>query len=250
MFTLSNSSSFTRLMGLLPTLLLLVGVATSAPRVEAATKGSGNAATESRPIGEFEAIAISGSMRLDVRQAAKEALSVTADDNILPLLETVVDGRTLQIRFKRGESVTTRTPIRVRVDVVKLTAVASSGAGEMIIDGLKTPLLKLSISGSGDATLKALHTDALEVRVAGSGDVRGNGVAKMVKLSIAGSGDVAFTDMEADDVTLSIAGSGDAKVTANKSLNATVAGSGDVQYRGSATAIRSSVMGSGTIKKQ
>ncbi len=250
MFTPSNSSLFTRLAGLLPPLLLLVGAATSAPRAEAATKGSGHAVTEARPIGEFDAIAISGSMKLDVRQSAKEALSVTADDNLLPLLETVVDGRTLHVRFKRGESIYPRTPIRVLVDVVKLNAVASSGAGDINIDGLKTPLLKLSISGSGDATLKALQTDALEVRVAGSGDVRGDGVAKQLKLSIAGSGDVAFIDMLADDVTVSIAGSGDAKVTANKSLSATVAGSGDVQYRGSATAIRSSVMGSGTIKKQ
>lgn len=238
-----------RLMGFLP-LLLLVGAFGLSPRVEAAVQGSGKPATESRAIGEFDAVATSGSMNLEIRQSAKEAVSVTADDNLLPLVETIVDGRTLQVRFKRGESIHPRTTVRVVVDVVKLNAVSSSGSGDVTIDGLKTPLLKLSLAGAGDAKLKALNADALEVRVAGSGDVRGDGIARQVKLAIAGSGDVALAELIADDVTVSIAGSGDAQVTANKSLTATVAGSGDIQYRGNATAIKTSVMGSGSITKR
>lgn len=239
-----------RLAGLLPPLVLMVGLCTAAPQADAATRGSGKASTESRTASDFDAIAVSGAMTLEVRQGAREAVSVTADDNVLPLVETVVEARTLRVRIKRGESVQTRTPIKVAVDVVKLSALSSSGASDVSVDGLKTPLLKLSIAGSGGAALKALQADALEVSIAGSGDLRGDGVARLVKLSIAGSGDAALTDLVADDVTVSIAGSGDAKVTANKTLSATVAGSGDVQYRGNATTVRSSVLGSGSISRQ
>lgn len=239
-----------RLAAMLPPLVLMVGLAAAAAPADAATRGSGTAATENRAAADFDGIAISGAMKLEVRQAAKEAVAVTADDNVLPLIETVVEGRTLKVRIKRGESVQTRTPIKVAVDVVKLGSVASSGASDVQIEGLKTPLLKLSVAGSGDAALKSLQADALEVSIAGSGDLRGDGSARQVKLSIAGSGDATLTDLVADDVSVSIAGSGDAKVTANKSLSATVAGSGDVQYRGNATTVRSSVMGSGSIRKQ
>jgi hypothetical protein len=53
-----------------------------------------------------------------------------------------------------------------------------------------------------------------------------------VKLTIAGSGDVDLAPLAADEVVVSIAGSGDARVTANKSLGVTIAGSGDVVYGG------------------
>lgn len=249
--TTAPQGLLSRLVNLLPPLLVLAAAMLGAPRADAAgVQGSGKVITDTRTIGEFDAIAISGAMNLSVRQGSKEALSVTADDNIVPLIETFVEGKTLQVRMKKGEWVSGKATIKVQVEVAKLQGVSSSGAGDIQIDGLKTPLLKLSIAGSGDAKLNALTTDALEVRVAGSGDVRGNGSAKMVKLSIAGSGDVALTDLIADDVTVSIAGSGDAQVTANKSLSATVAGSGDVKYSGNATAIKTSVMGSGKISKR
>ena len=150
------------------------------------------------------------------------------------MIETVVEasgsGRSLVIRLRQGESSKWRGEIKVLVDVVKLNAVSSAGAGDITVDGLKTASLKAAIAGSGDLRFKSLTADALEVRIAGSGDVQAQGSARQLKLSIAGSGD--------------------AQVTANKSLHATVAGSGDVQYRGSATDVRTSAMGSGTIRRK
>ena len=65
-----------------------------------------------------------------------------------------------------------------------------------------------------------------------------------------GSGNVGLKSLVADDVSVRIAGSGDAKVTANKALGVSIAGSGDVEYSGNATAIRTSVAGSGRIVKR
>ena len=76
---------------------------------------------------------------------------------------------------------------------------------------------------------------------------RGQGTAKQLTLSIAGSGDAALADFVADAVKVSIAGSGDAQVHASKSLDVRIAGSGDVQYRGGATDVSKTVMGSGSV---
>lgn len=220
----------------------------------ARTVGSGQVQTERRTPGAFDAIVAAGSIDLVVRQGAQEAIELSADDNVLPLIETVVEdsrhGRSLMIRLRRGVSLTTKTPIKATVDVVRLQALTSAGSGRIQVGELKTPTLRLSLSGSGDASLQALNTETLEVRIAGSGDVRATGTAGQVKVTIAGSGDVDLLPLAADDVTISIAGSGDAKVTANKSLSATIAGSGDVVYAGSATAIRTSVAGSGKVSKR
>ena len=233
--------------------LLAVIASLSFGFAQAAT-GSGRMATEQRAVSDFEAIATAGSMDIVVRQGTKEAVEVQADDNLLPLIETVVEpgsaGRTLQVRFKRGERIYNHGRIRVTVDVIKLTSVATAGAGDIFVDGLKTPSFKLTISGSSDAKLNGLATEALEVRISGSGDVLAAGSAKTVKLSIAGSGDANLSGLQADDVHVRIAGSGDASVTANKSLDVSVAGSGDVRYGGSVTAIKTSMAGSGTLSRR
>lgn len=212
------------------------------------------AGTETRAVSDFEAIATNGAIDLVVRQGSKEGLTISADDKLLPLIETVVEpgsaGRTLHVRMKRGERSYNSGQITVTVDVVKLTAVTTSGAGDIVVDGLKTPSFKLTISGSSDARLKALATESLEVRISGSGDVLVGGSAKQVKLSIAGSGDANLSELQADDVQVRIAGSGDANVTANKSLDVSVAGSGDVRYGGSATAVKTSMAGSGTLSRR
>ena len=54
--------------------------------------GNGQPASESRPIGAFDAIGLSGGIGLQLRQGTPTALVVHADANLLPLLETVVEG--------------------------------------------------------------------------------------------------------------------------------------------------------------
>lgn len=216
--------------------------------------GSGKAATETREASGFAAISLRGGMDVIVRQGAREAVQVTADDNLLPLLQTTVEGsgdqRTLVIQWQRGENIRTRARTVVTVDVVKLTALASSGSGDMVVEALKTPALALSISGSSNARLSALDTEQLRVAITGSGDVSASGKATQLSLSIAGSGDLRARELLADDVSLSISGSGDASVRANKTLAVSIAGSGDVEYSGPATITKSRVAGSGSIRQR
>lgn len=246
--------------------LLLVGGLAVAPALlplpaQAATaQGSGNALTEMRTLESFEAVAVNGAMDLVVRQGAQQSVQVQADDNLLPLLETVVEsgrnGATLQVRWKRnaggswwgGQNIQTRSKVVVTVVVPKLNAVALAGSGDLRVESFQTPSLQVALSGSGDARLDGVTTDELGVRVSGSGDVSGRGQATKVKISIAGSGDVRLSEMRADDVSVSIAGSGDAAVHAQKALSVSIAGSGDVRYSGDAQ-VKSSVAGSGSVRK-
>jgi Putative auto-transporter adhesin, head GIN domain len=220
----------------------------------AATTGSGKTATETREAGGFAAISLRGNMDLIVRQGAREGVQITADDNLLPLLQTVVEGsgeqRTLVIQWPRGETIRTRAKTVVTVDVVKLTAVASSGSGDISVEALKTPQLTLSISGSSDARLMKLDTEQLRVSITGSGDVVASGKATKLGLAIAGSGDMRARELAADNVEISIAGSGNADVQAAKTLAVAIAGSGDVQYSGAATLAKSRIAGSGTIRQR
>jgi len=223
------------------------------PSLAAGVQGSGKTATENRSIGEFEAIAASGSMDIVVRQGTQPALQVEADDNLLPLLETVVDsgskGATLHIRWKKGEWLQARSKVKVTVTATRLTALSTAGSGAIRVEGFKTPALQVSLAGSGETHLNSLATEELGVRISGSGDVSGSGSAAKLAVNIAGSGDVRLSELRSDDVSISIAGSGDAAVNAQKTLNVRIAGSGDVNYVGDAT-VKSSVAGSGSVRKK
>lgn len=220
---------------------------------QARTVGSGTVATEARSVGEFQAVAQQGSIDLTVRQGAAASVQVSADDNLLPLVETVVEegrsGPTLVVRFKRGERITTRNPVRVEIVMPKLVSLASAGSGDVIVEAFSTPSLRLAISGSSDAKLNSLTTDELAISISGSGDVAGSGQAGKLTVSIAGSGDVRLGELRADDVKVTIAGSGDATVHAEKALKVSIAGSGDVVYSGNATA-DTKVAGSGSVRKR
>jgi hypothetical protein len=230
----------------------LLWVAAPAPVVAATgVTGSGHAAADTRRPGDFDAIEISGGMDLVVRSAPVSQVALTADDNVLPLIETVVEdgrlGRTLKIRYARGQLIRVHTPVKAVVDAVRLRAIASIGSGDVHVERFDTPSLALTLSGSSDARLDALRTDALTVEISGSGDIQAAGRAGRVTLSISGSGDADLAALEADDVEVAIAGSGDASVHAARSLKVGISGSGDVTYRGGATRVTSSIAGSGSV---
>lgn len=215
--------------------------------------GSGNSATEARAVADFQAIAAKGSIDIVVRQGSPTQVQVEADDNLLELLQTVVEsgrhGDTLQVRWKSGSSVNTRSRVRVLVTTPTLKALAGSGSGDFSVGPLNTPALRLSLSGSGDARFEGLKTGDFDISLAGSSDVRGNGQAERLSISIAGSGDVDLFDLRSEEVSISIAGSGDAKLHATRQLKVSIAGSGDVTYVGDAS-VSSRVAGSGSINKR
>jgi hypothetical protein len=229
---------------------LLLCVSTGLAALAWAPARAAELATETRPLAGFDSVAARGSIDIVLRQGAREAVTVQAERDLLPLIETVVEpGRVLRIGLKKGESMHTRQPVVVTVDVVELKSLSGSGSGDILVETLKTPALSLSLSGSGDAQLRQLQAGEFRVNIAGSGDVAAAGSVGRFEASIAGSGDVRAQDLSADDVRVNIAGSGDARVTAHKALSVSIVGSGDVQYSGEA-AVRSSVVGSGTVTRR
>jgi Putative auto-transporter adhesin, head GIN domain len=215
--------------------------------------GSGKLANESRVVTGFQAIALRASMKLVLRQGTREGVELRADDNLLPLIETTVVDRggvpTLELTFKKGTNLSTRSPVVATIDLVTLKSLSIAGAGDIVGDALKTPGLAVTITGSGNVRLKQLIADEVSAKVSGSGDIEFTGRTTKLGISISGSGDVKTRALEADDVSVSVAGSGDADVTARKTLTVSIAGVGNVKYAGDAT-VKSSIAGHGSVVKQ
>jgi hypothetical protein len=137
-----------------PSALLAVAVlcAGAATVSIAGTVGSGTLVSETRAISGFSAVAMRGGIDVILRQGDREAVQVRADDNILPLVQTDVEGdgdnRTLRIQLKPGESVQSRHRIEVTVDVVRLSTISTAGSGDVEYGGIAV-LTRRRIAGSG-----------------------------------------------------------------------------------------------------
>ena len=235
---------------LMPWMLTLLLIAV-APTAWAETMvGNGKAASESRAVAEFTAIALSGGMSLKLKQGSPASVVVHGDSNLLPLVETVVEGnQSLHLRWKRGVSVRSQVPVAVEVIAPQVQAISSAGSGNIEIDTMKVPRLSLSIKGSGAVRAKRLHTEALAISIAGSGDLELAGQAVRMAIEMSGSGDVDAGELRSDEVTIGIAGSGGALVHASRKLVASIAGSGEVLYSGDPS-VRRSIADSGSVRKR
>ena len=247
--------AFTRRRLLMVTFLATLSLSLSAvPALAETVTGSGQMLSETRAVSGFTGVQLEGSMRLVVRQSTAESVQLRADDNLLPLIETVVERRgsqpTLVVRWKRWTTIRDSGDVEVTVDVITLNALSTSGSGTIEGASLSTETLRLAVAGSGDIRLNDLSAKTLNAAIAGSGDILVAGRAPELKVSIAGSGDADLAGLVADDVKVSIAGSGDVAVHADQSLSVSIAGSGDVRYGGRVTAVKSSVVGSGDVSRR
>jgi hypothetical protein len=213
------------------------------------TVGSGNIKSETRAATGFQEVAIGGSMKVLLRQSGREGVEVSADDNVLPLIETRVSNGTLHIELKRNASYSSRNPVTVTVDFIALKSLSIGGSATITGASIKGSKLGVSIGGSGSVKLSDVQLSALDVSIGGSGSFAATGRSPKLSVSIGGSGGALTEQLDADDVTVSVAGSGGAVVKANRTLDASVAGSGDVVYSGDAVA-RTSKAGSGTVTKR
>lgn len=212
-----------------PILLALLAVAVLALPVPAAqVHGSGHPATQERAVRDVYGVAVSVPADVVVTQGSKEGVTITADDNLLPYIETVVDSGILRIRPRDQAAISARTPIRVSVTA-------------------RSPQL-LAVSGSAHIKAPSLVIGRVEAKISGSGRIELAGGTPSFTAHVAGSGDVDAGRLAAQDATATISGSGSVRIQAQRSLSATIAGSGDIGYYGDPK-VEQRVAGSGRVHR-
>jgi hypothetical protein len=212
-------------------------------------KGSGVKVEKVRALAAFTKLRIDGPIDVKLAQAGSDQATVVADDNIEPLIETVVESDTLVVRLKRDVGFTTRSAPTVRVDARVLQAIAINGSGDLAVERFKGEALSLSVIGSGDVQLGLVELKTLDVSIDGSGDVRVAGRAEQQSWKVHGSGDVDARSLTGRAARVELHGSGDASLGVTEQLDAQLSGSGDLSYAGRPQ-LRQSVSGSGEIHRR
>ena len=189
--------------------------------------GSGHLVSESRNARGFNSIDLQGSGNVNITFGETESVIVKADDNILSLIETVVSNQKLIIRNKPNVNITTSDPIQVDVIMKAVRGIAVSGSGNMNVSGLVGQDIAIALLGSGGITVK--------------------GTADTVKIQLPGSGNILCKELKTNSVTVALDGSGNISVYASESLDASIRGSGPINYAGNPAQVSKNILGSGNI---
>jgi hypothetical protein len=209
-------------------------------------KGNGNIKRQARQVGHFDGLAMSLPGKVEVRSGASEGLTIEADDNLLPLIETVVEDGTLKIRNKDKVNIQPRN-LTIVVQARALDRLALAGSGSIAADRVQGARIRLDVGGSGTIRVSKAEGEAISVNLGGNGDLKvDEGSARSLSASIGGSGKIEMARVRVDKASVTVAGSGDATLWVRDSLNLTVAGSGDVSYYGDPQ-LSTSVLGSGKV---
>ena len=120
---------------------------------------------ESRPVQDFEEVAMEGHGDLVIVQGDAETLEIEADEELLPKLKTEVRGRRLVLGYRNWWDWLTPpwggSPIHYTVTMRTVRAVVISGSGTVTAGEIRTDDLRLEMSGSGRGTIDRLDAETL-----------------------------------------------------------------------------------------
>ncbi len=211
--------------------------------------GSGNVTSETRTVDAFHSVKLGGWGNLYVTQDGKSEIHIEAEDNVLPLLQTYVRDGVLVIEHERFKCITPRKPVDVYVSMEEVKRLSLSGSGKIIGQTeIISDSLEVSVSGSGDINLE-VETEELKTTISGSGDAKLKGDATTHDITISGSGDIESYELDTEKSTVKVFGSGKTEVSVSNELDVTIAGSGDVYYKGDPANLNTQISGSGKMKK-
>ena len=209
---------------------------------------AGNDVSETRDIGRFSGVSLSGVGNVTVSLGEKPSLEVRAPRNVLRNLQITVENDTLMLRTKRGARLPRGSQVSYRVVTPRLERLTVSGAGDVRADKLGGDDVTATSSGAGSLYVEDVQADELEADLSGAGDMQLSGKVGEQRVTVSGAGSYQACALESEDAEVDVSGAGDAFVQATDTLDVTVSGASDVRYRGDAE-VSSSVSGVGSVSR-
>jgi putative autotransporter adhesin-like protein len=208
--------------------LVILFASFSCKHIGKGVRGSGNRKTEKRELAAFKSVEASGAFEVNIVCQQAQSFEIEGDDNLLPLIETDVNGGNLHIHSHTQYNAS--KPITIRISVPNLEKFTSAGAGDIHVSGVKNDQLVLSNSGAAN--------------------IEASGQTKFVDIGTSGAGNIDTSKLVAERAKVTVSGAANVDVYASQQLDVTVSGIGSVTYSGNPPVVNKSVSGIGSVSKK
>jgi len=197
-------------------------------------EGTGMVTTETRTVSDFTSVNNSGSFEVYVTQADSFSVKVTAQSDLIPIIETSVSGSTLIIKTANNVCYRTSIPVIVDITMPEIEQLTLSGSGLLSTPQVSAGNLEVSLSGSGRLYVDTVRCDELLVVHSASGKIYSEvieapdaafylsgsgildaGLVESIDFSVqhSASGTVHVDELTAEKVTCNLSGSGRIELT-------------------------------------
>jgi Putative auto-transporter adhesin, head GIN domain len=194
--------------------------------------GSGNIISKTQRLDVFTAIEIRNYCNVELVKGTENQVEYSDYENLIEHLKFEVVGKKLIVET---------TP-------ENLTIYNSQASAKIYLTG---DLIKVSILGSADVKLVDSFSGLSELNISGSGSIEvGQDImTPSIDCTISGSGSMDLLKIHSETAKCTISGSGDISITVLKSLDASISGSGNIEYEGNPSNLIQNVSGSGSVTK-
>lgn len=189
--------------------------------------GSGRFVTETRQVATFSRISVTGAGHVIVTHSPSESLDVTAEDNLMALVDAAVMGDRLVLGWKPGIGSMTSHGVEFRVSVRELRGVDATGASRFDVDTVE-----------GDFT----------VTLTGASMFSGSGVAGRLGLDVSGASRCQTPDLTGRVVTATVSGASSAFLRVVDSLAVTASGASTFEFLGD-PAVQAAASGGSVVRR-
>ncbi len=191
---------------------------------------AGGEVTETRDVQAFHGIRVDGGVELRVKVGKDQKLDVTADDEDIKQVETIVEDGVLIIDTKEDDDRSwyeSKRAIEVEISLPELKY--------------------LDIRGAVDGEIDGVDSDNITIDIRGAAGIEIDGKCGELELEIRGAAAVNAEDLKCESVNVSLRGTGYASVYASEKVDADLRGVGAINIEGEPKSVKKAMRGIGVI---
>ncbi|MCB0686129.1 MAG: DUF2807 domain-containing protein [Saprospiraceae bacterium] len=191
--------------------------------------GNGNVIKKERPVSAFTSIKTSNGWDLELTQGNSHTLVIEADENLVDLVKTEIQGNTLIIH---SEANINRSKMRkIHLTFVEVNTIEASGGADVVAkNDIQSGDFSIKCSGGSDLSLAQLSCDHFDGQFSGGSDANiGFSACNAADIIARGGSDLLIKEIKAEKLTLDLMGGSDAKLMGQvENLELNGAGGSDV----------------------
>ena len=212
--------------------------------------GSGVSKEETRAVDAFHALDAGNALQVivSVTSGAKPGVKISGDDNLVPLIESVIRDGTLILRLKDNSTISPKLPLLAEVVAGELDGVEVSGAASVKVKGgLKVNRFTASASGAAQVSVEGVESSQAVASATGASQVVLSGSAASLKVDASGASHVKAQSLAVENADVSISGASSVALRANKSVAGDVSGASQLELYGSPARQTVSISGASRV---
>ncbi|MGB1451036.1 MAG: head GIN domain-containing protein [Marinirhabdus sp.] len=210
--------------------------------------GNGNVTTETRLENEFfDELKVGSGLDVYLTQGAQAKVTVEADENLQPIIETYIENGKLYI--KTSENIDRSSSKKVHVTYNSLRNIhASSGADVIGNTVVEAETLGLKSSSGADLQLE-IFANQVNLDCSSGADMRISGRATHCNADASSGADIKAKDLLVVNCKAEASSGADITINVKERLDTDVSSGGDIKYYGNPSAVSTEESVSGRVRK-